>query len=606
VLRYLFGLLCLLGLGAVQAQSIESVLAPGPVIQGHVKVEQDCKSCHSRFDRGAQDGLCTSCHKDVGEDMKSHTGLHGRREQKAQCRTCHTEHHGRNASLVVFDAKNFDHKGTDFERIDKHADVDCVKCHAKGKRYREAPNTCSGCHTADDIHKGGLGKGCDECHNARGWKETSFDHGKKTRFTLNFKHAEIKCVDCHVNGRYKDTPRTCFGCHRKDDETKGHKGQYGEKCETCHDAKAFKPSIFNHDVDTHYVLKDKHRAVKCTSCHTGPIYRTKTGSACIDCHAKDDKHKETLGRKCADCHTEKGWKDPPGFDHAKSRFPLLGSHAKVKCQDCHADQLYRKTPSTCIECHRKDDKHEGNLGTACADCHQEQAWKTAPRFDHDRTKFQLRNAHAAKAVKCRDCHETLKSYRGTRTECLSCHRRDDKHQGTLGEKCEQCHRDVNWRIDRFDHAKTRFPLAGRHLVISCQSCHTSLRFKEAPGDCYSCHRKDDHHKGTLGVQCATCHNVRAWPLWDFNHDRNTKYRLEGRHVSVACIACHARPAPPGKPIAAVGNDCYSCHRKDDTHEGRFGRRCEQCHLPQNWRQVRQAGQAAAASAPVAAASATRR
>jgi hypothetical protein len=583
----------LLAAGALQAQSIESVLAPGPVIQGHVKVENDCKACHSRFDRAGQDALCIACHKEVGVDVRDGTGLHGKRDTKQQCRACHSEHRGRGAKLASFDTKTFDHKHTDFELRDKHLPLECAKCHVSGKRWAEAPGTCVGCHTKDDAHKGGLGRKCDECHSAKSWKETSFDHDK-TRFPLVDKHEAAKCDTCHAQGRYKDTPRNCYGCHKKDDN---HKGQYGEKCETCHNAKAWKPSTFNHDLDTHYVLKEKHRSVKCSACHTGPLYHNKLDTACVACHLKDDKHKTTLGDKCADCHTERSWKEPPGFDHAKSRFPLLGAHVNTACKDCHSDALYRQTPSTCIACHRKVDKHQGNLGEKCESCHAEQKWKDVQgRFDHDRSKFPLRNAHAARTVKCQDCHETLSAMRGTATDCFSCHRRDDKHEGTLGKKCDECHRDTGWRIPRFDHAKTKFPLLGKHPVVQCNACHLSLRFKEAASDCYSCHRKDDTHKGTLGVKCDSCHNARAWNLWDFDHDRATKYKLVGQHRKAGCVACHARPAPAGKPIAPVGRDCVSCHRKDDAHEGRFGRRCEQCHVPTKWREVLQTAPSRPASA----------
>lgn len=573
--------------GAAPAQTIESVLAPGPVIQGHAKNEHDCKSCHSRFDRAAQDALCTECHKDVGADIRQHTGYHGRRESQPACRSCHAEHRGRDAHIAAFDQKAFDHRITDFPLADKHVGVDCAKCHVAGKRWREAPQACIGCHTKDDVHKGGLGRRCDECHNARSWKETSFDHDKKTRFPLKDKHAEAKCDKCHVDGRYKDTPRTCIGCHRKDDE---HKGAYGEKCETCHGAKGWKPSTFNHDTDTHYALKDKHRSVKCASCHTGPLYTHKLGTACIDCHRKDDKHRNTLGERCESCHVERGWKEAPGFDHDKSRFPLRGAHAstKVVCKDCHADPLYRNTPRECIGCHRKDDRHQGNLGERCADCHVERDWKTTTGFDHQKTKFPLRNAHAAATVKCRDCHETLRDFHGTALECNACHRRDDRHEASLGTKCEACHDDRHWTIARYDHSRTRFPLAGGHLVVRCASCHASLRFRDVPSDCLGCHRKDDHHQASLGTRCDSCHSVRAWPLWTFDHDRATKYALEGRHRSTRCEACHTQPAPPGKPIAAVGSDCLACHRKDDAHDGRFGRRCETCHTPQAWRTLRPA------------------
>jgi hypothetical protein len=585
---WLIGWLALLLSGPLAAQTIESVLAPGPVIQGHAKVEHDCKSCHERFDRAAQDGLCNACHKDVGEDIHKRTGLHGKRDGKQACRACHTEHRGRGAQLAQFDTKTFDHKVTDFELHDKHVSLACAKCHVAGKRWREAPQTCVGCHLKDDVHKAGLGRKCDDCHSARAWKLPDYDHGKKTRFALTGKHQDAKCDDCHANGRYKDTPRTCLGCHKKEDD-KSHKGLYGEKCESCHGTKAWKPPSFNHDNDTRYPLKDKHRAVKCSACHSGQLFHNKPGTGCVDCHAKDDKHKETLGKQCANCHSERGWKEPAGFDHAKSRFPLEGAHEKTKCKDCHTNALYRDTPSQCIECHKKNDKHLGNLGTDCKACHGQADWKnTQGRFDHDKTKFPLRNAHAARTVKCRDCHETLTAFRKTATECVACHQRDDRHEGTLGKKCEQCHRDVNWRVPRFDHSRTRYPLLGRHAVVACNACHTSLRYKEAKSECIACHTKADKHKGALGTACANCHNVRAWSLWDFNHDRSTHYPLEGAHKRARCETCHLLPAPAGKAIAPVSSDCAVCHRKQDVHEGRFGRRCEQCHVPESWHLVRQA------------------
>ncbi|MDH4175848.1 MAG: cytochrome C, partial [Betaproteobacteria bacterium] len=76
------------------AQTLESVLSPGPVIKGHAKVENECSKCHVRFNRDAQDGRCLDCHKETAADVRAHVGLHGR--QKPQpCRECHTDHRGR-------------------------------------------------------------------------------------------------------------------------------------------------------------------------------------------------------------------------------------------------------------------------------------------------------------------------------------------------------------------------------------------------------------------------------------------------------------------------------------------------------------------------------
>jgi hypothetical protein len=583
--RALVGALLGLAAAAATAQTFESVLSPGKLIEGHAKLEDNCRECHVPFDRAAQDVLCMDCHKDVGADVRGKAGYHGRIKAPRPCRACHTDHRGREMRIAEFDTKTFDHALTDYVLRGKHAKVDCKKCHEPGKRWREAPLDCNACHRNDDVHKGSLGPKCTDCHTENDWKETRFDHDK-TRFKLTGKHADAKCADCHTDPatkapRYKDTPRTCIGCHKADDK---HKGQFGEKCETCHGTRDWKTSTFNHDTDTKYPLRGKHRDAKCESCHKGHLYKEKLSTACVDCHKKDDKHKGTLGNECANCHTERDWKEPSKFDHDKTKFPLLGKHAKVECKDCHKSTLFKEAPSTCIGCHKKDDKHEGTLGEKCADCHTERDWK-ASRFDHDKTKFALRGGHAAPKVKCTDCHKDQKSYRNTPTDCYACHKKDDKHEGQQGKQCDQCHTDRDWKTTRFDHGRTRFPLTGRHITVECKKCHETRRFKDARRECYACHKKEDKHKLKFGERCEKCHSTRDWKLWDFDHDKRTDYKLEGAHRKVACESCHTRPAPAGKDAAALGRTCFTCHRGDDVHDGAFGIRCEQCHVATNWKQI---------------------
>ncbi len=565
---------------SASAQSLESALAPGPVIQGHAKAEAECSNCHVRFERAAQDRLCLVCHKEVGRDLRDKTGLHGR--QKAQaCRACHTDHRGRDMNIAPLDTKTFDHRGTDYVLKGKHAAVECKDCHAAGKKYREAASDCLACHLKDDKHKGTLGKACADCHTEQDWKEAKVDHAK-TKFPLTGKHVDAKCEACHKSAVYKDAPSTCIACHRKEDK---HKARYGEKCETCHTTRDWKGLSFHHDTDTKYPLRGKHREVKCDGCHTtGWVYRDKLASDCASCHRKDDKHKGTLGDDCVACHVERSWKEAGKFDHDKSRFPLRGGHVKPECKACHTTPLYRETPSECVACHRKDDKHEGTLGKACADCHTDRDWK-ATRFDHARTKFPLRLGHASPPLKCEACHRDLRSYRPTPLDCIACHRKDDKHEGQLGTRCETCHGERNWRSVQFDHARARFALVGAHLKVECKACHTTLRYRDAARDCIGCHRKDDKHKAAFGTQCESCHNARDWRLWSFDHTRGTRYPLDSGHARVACAACHRAPAPAGKAAAPLSHNCLSCHRRDDVHEGAFGTRCEQCHTATRWKQV---------------------
>jgi hypothetical protein len=593
LMRFMAGLMCglalLLGsMPAAQAQGIESIMSPGKLMKDHAKYDDDCKQCHVKLDRKAQDGQCMACHKEIGADVRGKTGFHGRLDQPVVCKTCHSDHKGRDLKSTDFDHKTFEHnKKTDFTLRGKHEKAACDKCHVSGKKFREAAQECNSCHKKDDKHKGQLGAKCADCHTETDWKEAKFDH-ETTKFSLTGKHTDAKCVDCHKDNQYKDTPKNCYACHKKNDEQKGHKGQYGEKCDTCHTTKAFKPANFNHDVDTKFVLKGKHHNVACKDCHTGNLYTQKLGQECISCHKKDDKHKESLGTNCAACHVEKDWKETSKFDHDKTQFPLVGKHVKVECKECHKSQVFKEAPKDCFGCHKKDDKHKETLGKDCTTCHSVQKeWKdTKGLFDHNRTKFQLRNAHASSALECKACHKDLASFRNTTLLCIGCHKKDDEHEGQLGTKCETCHTDKTWQTTTFNHSKSRFPLTGKHILTECKNCHETPRYKDAARDCWSCHKKDDKHKQVFGMRCESCHNTRAWTTWSFDHDTRTKYKLEASHAKATCESCHKQEAPADKAAAPLNKACVACHRTNDVHGGSFGPRCEQCHQVDGWKKVR--------------------
>jgi hypothetical protein len=562
------------------AQVLDSVIMPGKVIEGHAKLETECSNCHKRFDKAAQSKLCLDCHKPVAADVAGGRGFHGKAPQAKgkECRTCHTEHKGRATRIAAFDEAKFDHQHTDFPLKGAHAAAKCSGCHDIGKRHAETPGECVECHRKDDTHKGSFGSKCAECHNERTWKEATFDHAK-TRFGLVGKHADAKCVACHEKG-YKDTPRECIACHRSDD-AKAHKGRYGAKCETCHDARNWE-NRFPHDTKTKFPLGGKHRTAKCDSCHKGPLYAEALPTKCVSCHRADDTHKGSLGEACEKCHNDKGWKGT-AFDHARdTKFPLRFKHKEAKCEACHKGGLKEKVPATCIGCHQADDTHAGKLGPKCEACHADKSWK-ALTFDHERdTGFELAGKHAV--AKCASCHKTNPYADKTPVTCAACHGgKDDPHKGELGDRCDKCHNARGWKEMSFNHSRTKFPLAGAHVRVACDSCHKSKRYKEAPSDCAGCHAKDDVHKRTLGPKCADCHNVRTWKSWDFDHAKRTKYPLEGAHRKVPCASCHLKPTE-GRVETATA--CVTCHRRDDAHAGSFGTVCERCHVLENWKTLR--------------------
>jgi len=565
----------------------ETALMPGEVIQGHAKLEENCKECHVRFNKEAQTGLCADCHKDVKADVQKHEGFHGRLGDK-ECRECHTEHKGRNAKIVVLDTKKFDHTKTDFPLLGAHLKqekVKCKDCHEAKKKFREAPSACNDCHRKVDKHKGSLGTDCKNCHNERSWKETRFDHNlEKTRFVLIGKHVDVKCSKCHVSqSQYKGVSHECLSCHRKDDK---HKGQYGKKCETCHTAKDWKKIDFDHDTQTKFKLLGKHELVKCVSCHKKPLFtKEKTPTTCVACHRKDDVHKGGLGDKCETCHNEEKWKSAK-FNHDKdTKFPLLGKHVTTKCDACHKPEIKaaaQKLATTCIGCHKKDDKHKENFGTKCESCHKEKDWKQIS-FDHDHdTKYALKGKH--EQVKCVSCHTGRLYQQKLAQDCITCHTKDDVHKEKLGKRCESCHNEKDWKDVRIDHGRTRFPLLGLHIKVECKKCHQTKLFRDTPSDCFTCHKKDDDkiHKRRLGTRCETCHNARSWKAWDFDHDRRTKFKLDGGHKKLDCYACHKNAADDH---INVPKSCIGCHDADDVHRGAFGQQCERCHVTNDFKSL---------------------
>jgi hypothetical protein len=429
--------------GIAGAQSIlERLVTPGPLIEGHAKLERSCNDCHAPFSRQSQSALCLDCHKEIAADRRSIKRLHGREPNTVtqECKLCHTDHKGRSADVLQLDRDTIDHAFTNFELKGAHATVRCDGCHVKPAKFREAPVTCIGCHKASDPHKGRLGEHCADCHTEDTWLRVKpYDHDK-TKFKLDGAHKDVACAGCHTGELYKDLGTGCVACHRLQDV---HATRYGAKCETCHDLQKWKTIHFDHDKDTKYPLRGKHPKVECDLCHTGKLYGVKLATTCLSCHKDDDVHKNQLGGRCEQCHDETDWHKKVTFNHDVSRLPLIGRHAIVPCEECHASQSFKKTSLVCGECH-KDTVHEGRLGPNCGSCHNPNGW-TRWRFNHTtQTKYQLTGKH--EDLSCEACHTDRKPTKLTLpTACTACHNRDDAHQGSFGRSCDRCHGTESFR-----------------------------------------------------------------------------------------------------------------------------------------------------------------
>lgn len=506
--------------GETELSLKQLLLMPGKLTKPHAKIESKCQQCHLHFDKENQSPLCLDCHKDINSDLKQEQGFHSNivEAEIKQCNGCHTDHKGRDFNITSLDRAHFDHNKTEFPLKNSHLALICSDCHKSTDKNFRVPlkaEKCVSCH--DDPHQGELTGSCTQCHDEKQWQKTTFDHEK-----------------------------------------------------------------------TNFLLKDKHKDISCQSCHVNDV-AVEIGSQCVTCHLSKDKHFNVFGGKCQTCHSEQGW-EKTQYDHFKeTKFRLLGKHKKQRCESCHSVQKYQqgkenKLATSCNGCHKKDDVHLGNNGKDCQQCHNNDNWGKV-LFNHDdETSFSLQGAH--ENLVCEACHlpdsfeknitkkSESKKLTPART-CHDCHQITDVHNGNLGKNCQQCHQQKKWHEDvTFNHDFTLFPLTGAHQLQVCQACHFSNDFTVKRFSCVDCHQEDDPHQNSLGSKCHQCHNSASWSAWQFDHQKQTEYSLEGAHNNLSCDSCHQ--VEDEEPLSPP-SQCAACHQNDDAHQGAFGKNCQQCH-----------------------------
>jgi hypothetical protein len=433
-----------------------------PLTGLHIKVA--CEKCHKPDVPGGPTRYtdmkfeaCIDCHLDP------HKGSF----KPKRCEDCHTTA-GWNKLLSQFE---FDHSKTKYPLLGKHAQVGCAECHLKGDFKKVLPfDHCNDCHTPDP-HKGQFEarpkKGeCAECHTVDGWKPSLFgvkEHDT-SKYPLKGKHITVECAKCHLPAGkdtiYKVKFAACLDCHKDAHDGQFAAAPYKNRCEDCHTVLDFHRSTFTiaKHRDTHFALTGAHAAVPCAECHkVGAAGRTDKilpfhfdDMTCTGCH-KDPHNGEFNDRMekrrsngtrlgCEACHNVRSWTDVTGFDHSKTKFPLLGAHRVALCGDCHKAPVgsrevqFKGTTQICEDCHK--DAHLGQFAkagkTPCADCHNSSRWVPST-FNHDtRTHFPLQGGHAN--VPCEKCHKETRTidtkpvviYKLTLTKCSDCHGPDIK------------------------------------------------------------------------------------------------------------------------------------------------------------------------------------
>lgn len=382
--------------------------------------------------------------------------------------------------------------------------------------------------------------------------------------------------------------------------TRSPHGPLAIPCENCHTASGWRPiravPEFDHN-KTKYPLRGMHEKVPCAQCHIKPVF-TAVGKNCQDCHA--DIHQRKMGSNCAQCHTVQGWNIAVQQvkDH-QNRFPLLGAHAAVLCEDCHkgaATGQYQGLSTACASCHFKDYQKATNpnhvtaqFATTCESCHLADSWLGA-RFDHSATGFPLTNGHAS--VPCSSCHINGNyNLQIAPTDCgnSQCHltnwqQTNNPVHSAAGPafavaNCANCHTTKGWDSANFDHTSTGFLLTNGHANVPCASCHINNNYnlQIAPTDCGNsgCHLTKWQQTGNpvhstsgpafAATNCANCHTTKGWDAASFDHSV-TGFALTGTHASpTPCLSCHV-----SNNYTLNSTDCMGCHQSAWNSTPTFG------------------------------------
>jgi hypothetical protein len=579
--------------------------SPGPLAEAHraIDTSEQCDKCHTDG-RKLSNEKCLACHEPIKKRQLSGHGFHASgRVAGKQCFLCHTDHKGRGRDILGFAAlggrDRFEHAETGWPLRQKHAGVECAKCHdqrIEGRAtYLKAPLDCAGCHKQPHGElRVGL-KRCERCHDAASWKEIArpeFDHNKAAdaRYPIEAKHQGVACLKCHAKWVFRSSfsAPDCAPCHQNvhGDSLFGRK-----RCAFCHSARVdWRRISFDHARQTRFPLDGAHAGKACATCHPKET-RQKPGRDCASCHKDVHNARFKAQGDCATCHTSVDWKAEIRFDHrTRTRFQLTGAHSDVDCRACHRGrspaewERFDARTVGCMGCHQHANVHKRQFkDSECLRCHTmagENKFKkqAVNQFHGPASRFPLTEGHGG--VACDKCHKN-DVYQGTPLVCgPTCHA-DALHKGSLGEQCLNCHAGGHWAATRFDHDQSSFPLIGHHQDVRCEACHPARRFKPLDRRCAGCHKDDDAHGGTLGERCELCHSPTGRSLFDHNDPRApTRFRIDGAHLHVRCAACHK-----DTQFARTPRECESCHPDPDAHKGQLGTRCAACHQTSDWKTV---------------------
>ncbi|MHC4342184.1 MAG: cytochrome c3 family protein [Planctomycetota bacterium] len=312
----------------------ESAYAAGPVAQGHVRIEEDCSTCHTLIFDSVPDSACLGCHE---------TGPHATEMNDPACGTCHADHRGRVGLTAVEDAF-------------------CNACHQDHSRI-----TSFGRHLRFKV-------------------EPTDQHLKSSHakhMVPDLVGGPLHCASCHEadpSGRAFEPIRFashCERCHKEtvDAELKDEVVPHGLQADELED---FVAAVYLRRTRADEAVVERVARRTLLTRERAEILGQRTRAAvealfapgrergCLLCHVADQMRIQPL-------QIPERWMPKAVFDHA--------AHASERCDRCHATSSNNAAETLalpglghCRECH-----HDGGARTTCVTCHAYHIHTRLPR-----------------------------------------------------------------------------------------------------------------------------------------------------------------------------------------------------------------------------------
>ena len=280
------------------------------------------------------------------------------------------------------------------------------------------------------------------------------------------------------------------------------------------------------------------------------------------------------------------------FDHLTTGFELLGQHRNLPCEACHANAIFKGTPTQCGACHgigtaiRATAKPANHILSTdqCQSCHTPWAFNPAVDFDHTQALGSCSTCHNGTMAQGKP-----PTHIQTDLECDACHNTLTwggaafTHVGVTSG-CAACHNGVNATGMPATHIPVDTPPGA---PTPCEGCHSITQFTTWAGTVIN-------HASVTAMQCQTCHQTAAYlgmtPSTNTTAaDSRPNATLDANHpTSGDCGQCHTTvsfAASVSRPANHIPTSapCVQCHTTGNdaqysvtgTHQGVTG--CLSCH-----------------------------